>query len=191
MAKSAFGEVLRYLHKCALQGACDLTDRELLERFHSHRDEDAFTFLVRRHGPMVYGVCRRLLRGSQEAEDAFQATFLVLIRLTSSIRRWESLGSWLYRVAQRIALRARAQTAARRNREREASTMEPQRDDLTWQELRLALDEEIGKLSEKYPCLHRSMLPRGQDPRSGGPRTRLPQDIAIQAPCQGTRATQT
>ena len=101
---------------------------------------------------MIFGVCRRLLGDSPEAEDALQATFLVLVRRAQSIRRRESLGSWLHSVAQRIALRARAQSATRRRREREAGNMAASRpiDDSTWQELRLALDEEIGALSEKY-----------------------------------------
>ena len=116
------------------------------------RDEDAFTFLVRRHGPMIFGVCRRLLGDSQEAEDALQATFLVLVRRSKSIRRREVLGSWLHSVAQRIALRARAQSDTRRRRERKAGNMATSRptDDSTWQELRFALDEEIGALAEKY-----------------------------------------
>ena len=125
---------------------------ELLERFLSRRDESAFTFLVRRHGPMVLGVCRRILGDPHEAEDVFQATFLVLVRRTRSIRRKESVGSWLYGVAQRIGLRARAQIAVRRLREREAGNMPGARpvDDLTLQELRSALDEAIGTLPEKY-----------------------------------------
>src|ERR1700692_1913562 len=115
MPQSGLGEVLRFLQKaCALQGTCDLSDRELLERFLSHRDEGAFTFLVRRHGPMIFGVCQRLLGDSHDAEDALQAAFLVLVRQTRSIRRKESVGSWLYGVAQRIALKARARKAVRR-----------------------------------------------------------------------------
>src|ERR1700694_5416762 len=114
MAQSALGEVLRFIYQaCAMQGTCDLTDRELLERFLSRRDESAFTFLVRRHGPMVFGVCRRIMGDSHEAEDVFQATFLVLARRTRSLRREESVGSWLFGVAQRIGLRARANIAAR------------------------------------------------------------------------------
>jgi RNA polymerase sigma factor (sigma-70 family) len=153
MAQSALGEVLRFIHTaCAMQGTCDLTDRELLERFLSNRDESAFTFLVRRHGPTILGVCRRLLGDAHEAEDVFQATFLVLVRRARYIRRKESVGSWLYGVAQRISLRARAQTAARRHREGEAGNMAGARsvDDVTLQELRSALDEEIGSLPEKY-----------------------------------------
>src|SRR5947209_6814088 len=106
MAQSSFGDILRHIHRmCAAQGTCDLTDRQLVERYLASQDESAITFLVRRHGPMVFGVCRRLLGDCHEAEDVFQATFLVLVRRISSIRRLESLASWLYGVAQRVAKR--------------------------------------------------------------------------------------
>ncbi len=88
MSESALGGVLQFLKKaCALQGTCDLTDRQLVERFVSERDEGAFTFLVRRHGPMIFNVCRQLLGDAHEAEDAVQAAFLVLVRRTRAIRR--------------------------------------------------------------------------------------------------------
>ncbi|HWY87934.1 MAG TPA: sigma-70 family RNA polymerase sigma factor, partial [Gemmataceae bacterium] len=153
MPRQAFGEVVRFLHTtCALQGTCDLTDCELLERFVTHREESAFTFLVRRHGPMILGVGRRLLGDAHEAEDVFQATFLVLARRTSAIGGKKSVGGWLYGVAHNIALKARAKTAARRHRERQArnqSARQPM-DNLSCQELRSALDEAIGALPEKY-----------------------------------------
>src|SRR2546423_1661587 len=82
------------------------TDRELLQRFATLQDEEAFTLLVRRHGPMVLAVCRRVLNQMQDAEDAFQATFLVLARKAASVRWRESVGGWLYEVAQHVALRA-------------------------------------------------------------------------------------
>ena len=86
----------------------ELSDRELLERFVEATDEVAFTVLIERHGPMVLGVCRRALANFHDAEDACQATFLVLTRRAGSIRKQESLASWLYGVAQRIAVKARA-----------------------------------------------------------------------------------
>ena len=91
----------------------DWTDGQLLEHFTAQRDEASFAALVRRHGPLVFGVCRRLLQHEHDAEDAFQATFLVLVRKAGSIGKSESVGSWLYGVAYRIALKARA-TAGRR-----------------------------------------------------------------------------
>ncbi len=92
---------------CSVVGEpMDLTDGELLERFVSGRDETAFAALVSRHGPMVLGICRRLLRHAQDAEDAFQATFLVLVRKAGGIGRRELLGNWLYGVAVRVAGRA-------------------------------------------------------------------------------------
>src|SRR5215510_14790015 len=92
-------------------GARDLTDGELLERFRSRREEAAFALLVQRHGPMVLGVCRRLLANPHDAEDAFQATFLVLVRRAASIRQHDSVGSWLYGVARRTAGKVRAQAS--------------------------------------------------------------------------------
>jgi RNA polymerase sigma factor (sigma-70 family) len=126
-------------------------DGHLLARFAAARDEAAFAALVRRHGPMVLGVCRRLLRDAHEAEDAFQATFLVLVHKARSIGRPESLGPWLHGVAYRTAARAR-QAARRRAREREAAAM-PDGDpavEAVWGELRGLLDEELGRLAQKY-----------------------------------------
>src|SRR5579883_1122887 len=93
-----------------------LTDADLLGRFVHRRDEVAFEALVHRHGPMVLGVCRRILRHEQDAEDAFQATFLVLVRKAASLRSPQTLGNWLYGVARRTALEARAAAARRRTK---------------------------------------------------------------------------
>jgi DNA-directed RNA polymerase specialized sigma24 family protein len=104
----------------ALGSVGGLTDAQLVELFLG-RDgpdrEDAFAALVRRHGPMVLGVCRRMLRGSADTEDAFQAVFLVLARKAGAIRRVEGLKSWLYGVAVRTAKEARRRSAKRRARE--------------------------------------------------------------------------
>src|SRR5690349_11586004 len=86
----------------------DSTDTRLLERFTRHQDEAAFAALVRRHGPMVLGVCQRILHNPHDAEDAFQTTFLVLVRKTGALARPERLASWLHGVACRTALNARA-----------------------------------------------------------------------------------
>jgi RNA polymerase sigma factor (sigma-70 family) len=126
-------------------------DRELLERFVSAQDQAAFAALVQRHGPMVLGVCRRVLGDAHEAEDAFQATFLVLVHKAGTIGRPELLGPWLHGVAYRTAARAR-QAARRRAREREAVAM-PDGDpavEVAWRELREVLDEELGRVAHKY-----------------------------------------
>jgi RNA polymerase sigma factor (sigma-70 family) len=100
-----------------------LPDGELLERYIERRDETAFEVLLRRHGPMVWGVCRRLLRRDTDSEDAFQATFLVLVRKASSIRPRGMVGNWLYGVARKTSLKAAAMDKARQLKEREAGTM--------------------------------------------------------------------
>jgi RNA polymerase sigma factor (sigma-70 family) len=126
-------------------------DRELVERFAQSRDEQAFEALVRRHGPMVFRVCRRVLGRAHEAEDAFQATFLVLARKAASLRDRASVGSWLYGVASRVALKARGAgrpagpAAQRRVAKSAASPLE----ELTLGEARAALDEELARLPEK------------------------------------------
>jgi RNA polymerase sigma factor (sigma-70 family) len=108
------GALFSQLERLFGQGtAVGLTEGELLERFVTRRDEAAFEALVARHGPMVLGVCRRLLRDPNDVDDAFQATFLVLVKKASSVRRCELLGNWLYGVAYRVAFRARALAARR------------------------------------------------------------------------------
>src|SRR5262245_42387099 len=97
------------------------TDGQLLARFVAARDEAAFTALLRRHGPLVLSVCRRLVRHEQDAEDAFQATFLVLVQKAGSVIKRDSVGSWLYGVAYRTALKARE--AAARRREEQAGEL--------------------------------------------------------------------
>jgi RNA polymerase sigma factor (sigma-70 family) len=146
-------EVLRDLHKLTdVARARDLNDGELLERFRVSREEAAFTVLVQRHGPMVWGVCRRILADPHDAEDAFQATFLVLVRKAGSIHKLGSVGSWLYGVACRVAVKARTRAATRRAQERRFVDMprpDPV-DERTWLELRAVLDEELSQLPEKY-----------------------------------------
>jgi RNA polymerase sigma factor (sigma-70 family) len=127
-------------------------DGELLSRFAAHQEEAAFEGLLRRHGPMVWGVCRRLLRDTPDAEDAFQATFLVLVRKAGSIRRPALLGNWLYGVAYRTALKARAEAGKRREPGKEVGDI-PARDaalDAVWADLRPVLDEEVRRLPPKY-----------------------------------------
>jgi RNA polymerase sigma factor (sigma-70 family) len=152
MSQPVLADVLHYLGSICQAPGGDLTDAELLQRFLARREETAFALLVQRHGPMVLGVCRRVLGDADGADDSFQATFLVLVRRAAAIRKQQSLASWLYGVAQRIAARARARAAARRDWERRSRQMAPQEplDELTWQELRTVLDEEIARLPEKY-----------------------------------------
>jgi RNA polymerase sigma factor (sigma-70 family) len=127
-----------------------LSDADLLDRFVSQRDEAAFEVLVWRHAGLVFSACRRVLRHAQDVEDAFQATFLVLLRKSDSIRRPELLGSWLYQVAYRLALRART-TAARRALLEKPSGDEPEPCyDPPSPDLRSMLDEELNHLPEKY-----------------------------------------
>lgn len=158
MASGSLPGVLRYLRQLVhQQGSGTDTDRQLLERFTAARDEAAFTHLLERHGPMVWGVCQRVLRDATDAEDAFQATFLVLARKASVVRWRESIGGWLHAVAQRVAWKARttaARTAelAQRLEQRENEAM-PDADPLkqaAGQELRTILDEELAHLPEKY-----------------------------------------
>lgn len=125
-----------------------INDVELLERFVQTRDQDAFAALVQWHGPMVLGVCRRALGHQQDAEDAFQATFLLLARKASSIRHPERLASWLYGVAYRTSMKLVEQR--KRRLELETQSRTPQQIvpplELAWREVQQALDEEIQNL---------------------------------------------
>jgi RNA polymerase sigma factor (sigma-70 family) len=144
-------QVLRHLRRLVAP-AGTAGDGDLLLRFVERRDEGAFAALVRRHGPMVLAVCRGLLGDSHAAEDAFQATFLVLLRRARDLDQRESLGGWLYGVASRTALKARTGAARRRVRERKAAAMSAtEREDRgTDPELERVLHEELGRLPEKY-----------------------------------------
>jgi RNA polymerase sigma factor (sigma-70 family) len=127
-------------------------DAELLTRFSRHGEEAAFAALVERHGPMVLAVCRRLLRDGHDAEDAFQATFLLLVRKAGSLARPAALGPWLYGVAYRTALKARALAARRRTQavhEADRVAGDPS-DAVAWRDLRPVLDEAIDGLPAKY-----------------------------------------
>jgi RNA polymerase sigma factor (sigma-70 family) len=134
------------------QSGCSLSDTQLLEQYVSQQDAASFEVLVWRHGAMVLGLCRRVLREEHEAEDAFQATFLVFARKANSVGTGESVGSWLYKVAYRVALRLR--NAAQKRPTQGELSAEPsapeQPDDACWRDLRPVLDEEISRLPEKY-----------------------------------------
>jgi RNA polymerase sigma factor (sigma-70 family) len=151
MATAFLHGVLAYLRRAAApDGGGD--DGDMLRRFVTHRDEAAFEALLRRHGAMVLGVCRRVLADAADAEDAFQATFLVLLRKATGLLQQESVGSFLHGVALRTALHARASRANRRKHERQVAAMaathaSPGTDT---QDLRPVLDEELARLPEKY-----------------------------------------
>jgi RNA polymerase sigma factor (sigma-70 family) len=135
------------------RGACHAPDHELLERFIRSREQTAFATLVARHGPRVLGVCRRVLRDEHAAEDAFQNVFLLLARKAGSIRERTLLAGWLYGAACRTAAHARAAAARRRGREALAEAGRPSDDpavEVAARELSAILDEEIGRLPERY-----------------------------------------
>src|SRR5262245_18363079 len=129
----------------------ELPDHELLQRFHAHQDQAAFHALLCRHGPMVLDVCGGVLANEADAEDAFQAACLILDRKAGSIRKTASVGSWLHGVAYRTALKARAQSAARRKHEARVPLLQAaEPDDLSWREVRQVLDQELSGLPERY-----------------------------------------
>jgi cobalt-zinc-cadmium efflux system membrane fusion protein len=134
------------------EGASDVSDAQLLERFVSRRDEAAFEVLVWRHGSLVLNVCGRLLRNAEDREDAFQATFLALTRRAGSIGKGEALGSWLYKVAYRVALRVRARAARQATRpEGGLALLAPaSTDSEVGPDARPVLDAEINRLPDKY-----------------------------------------
>jgi RNA polymerase sigma factor (sigma-70 family) len=151
MAIPQSARLLRHLRQTVLRrDGAGLTDGQLLRSFLHRRDEAAFEALVRRHGPMVHGVCRRVLRDSHDAEDAFQAAFLVLLRKASMLATREVVGDWLHGVAYRTALKARAAAAHRRIKERQTPRREAILDEEAQAEWRPLLDQEIGRLPEKY-----------------------------------------
>jgi RNA polymerase sigma factor (sigma-70 family) len=144
--------ILRQVHRLAAARELATPDSELLQRYLAWRDEAAFAALVERHGPMVLGVCRSVLRQRQDAEDAFQATFVVLASRADSIRRRDGLASWLHGVARRVALKARAAGTRRKVLEAKAppTSAEVMPDELTWSELREILHAELAALPEHF-----------------------------------------
>jgi RNA polymerase sigma factor (sigma-70 family) len=156
MGSGQLSTVLRHIRKLAgARTAGTLTDGQLLERFASEQDELAFETLLDRHGRMVLGVCRRLLSDAHDAEDAFQATFLVLVCKAGSIAKRESAASWLYGVAHRIAVRAKARADRQRTRSKPLPDLaDVRQQDLPTQveraQMFAALDEELNRLPEKH-----------------------------------------
>src|SRR5262249_10567128 len=133
-------------------GADGLSDAQLLEQFVSRRDEAAFELLLWRYGPMVLGTCRRVLKHADDVEDAFQATFLALVRKADLIDTRQAVGGWLYGVAYHPALLARRRSADRSRHERQAPLrlVVAEGSALRTEDLRDVLDEEVDRLPEKY-----------------------------------------
>jgi RNA polymerase sigma factor (sigma-70 family) len=154
MNTAPLAAALTHLRKEAAPPAARPSDRQLLDAYAAN-DPTAFATLVQRHGPMVLGVCRRVLRHEQDAEDAFQAVFLVLARGANTIRKSEALASWLYGVSSRVALRARRDAARRRKHEARAEPRDnPPTWEVGWRELQSTLDEEV----ERLPAAYRSVF---------------------------------
>jgi RNA polymerase sigma factor (sigma-70 family) len=156
MATSQMSEVIQHFRRAVLlRDGAGMTDGQLLECFLTQRDDAAFAALVQRHGPMVWGVSRRVLPNHHDAEDAFQATFLVLVRKAASVVPREMVANWLYGVAHQTALKARATAARRKGRERQVTEIpEPAiAEQDQWRDLQPLLDEELSRLPDKYRCV--------------------------------------
>src|SRR3954471_16279438 len=152
MASRPNGEVMQQIRRLFERGSLGgFSEWQLLDRYATRRDESAFEALVARHGPMVLGVCRRVLDDPHAVEDAFQATFLVLVRKAGSLGERDAIGHWLYGVACRVALRARSESARRRSLEVSVERAEGvARDGPGGDELATILDQELGRLPSKY-----------------------------------------
>jgi RNA polymerase sigma factor (sigma-70 family) len=153
MATGQLNEVVEHLRRAVNpHEGSGLSDGTLLQNYLSRREEAALAILVRRHGPMVWGVCRRILHHSHDAEDAFQATFLVFVRKAASIASRELVGNWLYGVAYQTAMKARSMAAKRNRRERQVIEM-PEAESISpdlWRDLQPLLDHELSCLPDKY-----------------------------------------
>jgi RNA polymerase sigma factor (sigma-70 family) len=153
MAGASRGIVLRQIDRLYRDGTlAGMGDSQLLERYLTRRDEAAFEAIVDRHGPMVLGLCSRMLRDPRDIEDAFQATFLILVRRAAAIQDRHRLSSWLYGVAFRVASRARTNSRTRRGREIALASVEPAcaGEAAEFRELAPVLDQELSRLPEKY-----------------------------------------
>jgi RNA polymerase sigma factor (sigma-70 family) len=162
MSRQPFATVLQQFRQLA---HAQVSDAWLLERFLVHRDGDAFAALVERHGPLVLGVCRRILPQEQDAADAFQATFLILVRKSHTVHRQQSLAAWLHTVAQRVAWSARAGIGRRRAVEQQVGDLRQAEEEQSpagarqdgdparqaqRRELTILVEQEVGRLPEKY-----------------------------------------
>jgi RNA polymerase sigma factor (sigma-70 family) len=161
----------------------NLTDGQLLERFVAGRQgtaEAVFAVLIERHGPMVLSVCRQVLGDWHDAQDAFQATFLVLVRQAASVRNRDSLASWLYGVAHRVAMRAKADAARRRAHERRSAALVAESvSDGDPSESWPALHGEITRLPEKYRAVIALCYLEGLSTESAARRLGCPQGTVL------------
>jgi RNA polymerase sigma factor (sigma-70 family) len=182
MTTSSIMTLARHLFpRARLRDETELTDGQLLTNFIENRDEAAFADLVFRHGPMVWRVCRCVLTNQHDAEDAFQATFLVLVRKAASVRPREMLANWLHGVAHTTAHRARVSAAKRGSRERQVTPL-PERSVTpanSLADLRAVLDQELSRLPEKYRILSRLTSRTGNGGNKTGTGGRgLPSDVS-------------
>lgn len=151
MATGPMSTVLQHLRTLFGRDGAEMTDGELLTLFLHGREEAPLAALVRRHAAMVWGVCQRLLRNPHDAEDAFQATFLVLVRKADSVKPREAVGNWLYGVAHQTAVRVRAMAAKRGGREKQMVDMpEPAEKEAGKDDLLALLDQELSRLPDKH-----------------------------------------
>jgi RNA polymerase sigma factor (sigma-70 family) len=154
MANNTLRPLINHIRRAAAPaGAGGPTDRELLARYARHRDETAFAALVRRHGRLVLAACRQVLADEADVEDAFQATFIVLLRKASRVRWRDAIGGWLFGVAHRVAVKARCAAARRRECERRACGRRPEASespDLSWREACAILHEELDRLPDRH-----------------------------------------
>ena len=154
MPSAQLNHVIRHLRQTARQHeVATLADGQLLDRFLARREEAAFSALVRRHGPMVFGVCRRVLHHTHDAEDAFQATFLVLVRKAPAIRPRDLVGNWLHGVARQTALKARSMAAKRLGREKQVPDLRDpvaRQEQESTRELGPLLDQALSRLPDKF-----------------------------------------
>ena len=147
--------VMQHLFELVLRDGAGMTDGQLLNAFVRQRDDSALAALVDRHGPMVWGVCHRLLRNHHDAEDAFQATFLVLVHKAAAVRDKDAVANWLYGVAHQTAVRVRSTVAKRQGREQamnDTPELATKESDLGHDPLPL-LDQEMSRLPDKYRVL--------------------------------------
>ena len=152
MSKTSLSTFLHHLKRgMVAETLADASDPQLVEQFLADRDEAAFEALIRRHGPMIMSVCSRIVHNHADAEDAFQATFLVLAKNLRALRKQASFASWLHGVARRVALKARAQANTRRQYEQRVPMRESAgEEEISYREMRTSFDEELTRLPEKW-----------------------------------------